>query len=78
MNNKRINKPTLKFTLCLYQASAKEDEKDDKKDKDSGEDKDKAHITNQIQFKSNQFKSNESEQIQKNQNNFISNKFHNN
>ena len=45
MNNKRINKPTLKFTLCLYQASAKEDEKDDKKDKDSGEDKDKAHIT---------------------------------
>ena len=62
----------------MYQAVEKDskDGKDGKDSKDSGDKK--AHITNQIQFKSNQFKSNESEQIQKNQNNFISNKFHNN
>ena len=64
----------------MYQASDDKgkDDKDNDDKKDSGEDKDEAHITNQIKFSSNQIKSNESEQIQKNQNNFIGNKFHNN
>ena len=54
----------------MYQASAKDDEKDGKDSddkKDSGEDKDKAYITNQININQFEFKSN-STQIKTNSN----------
>ena len=48
----------------MYQASDDKgkDDKDNDDKKDSGEDKDEAHITNQIKFSSNQINSNQMNQ----------------